>query len=663
MTNRLAEESSPYLQQHADNPVDWYPWGPEALEQAVELDKPILLSVGYSACHWCHVMAHESFENDAIAAKMNRSFINVKVDREERPDIDALYMDAVQAMTGQGGWPMTVIMTPRGEPFFAGTYFPPAPRHGLPGFGDLLDAISLTWLEKKDDLVERGSLVANALRENALLTPGGGELDPDGVERAVARLLDVHDRANGGFGRAPKFPSAMAIDILFRHHLATGDPSALRAAESTLDHMAAGGIFDHLGGGFARYSTDDFWLVPHFEKMLYDNAQLVPAYLHGWQLTGSENYRQVVEETIGYVLRDLRLEGGGFASAEDADTEGEEGRFYVWTEEELDEILSAEELELARTWYGVTTAGNFEDSGANVLFRPDIDKLVRPAAVEALRDKLYKARLLRVRPGVDDKVLTEWNAQMIAALAEAGAVLDEPAWTSAAIDAMEFAETHLLDGSRWYRSWQHVGGRRHLAYGADYAALVDAYTRLGEATGHSRWHHAALETAEQMLELFWDESTGGLFTSGDDAEELIVQRKDFFDSPIPSANSNAAFALLRVAAIHGRDDLAARSVEIQTLVGREAGENPQAHARMVAALDLAVGSTSEIVVTGDRPDLLAEIRRGYLPNSVLVYGERFDTPLWTDRSGEQAYVCKNYTCNLPTSDPGELQDQLSQLRG
>ena len=664
MTNRLANESSPYLQQHAGNPVEWYPWGPEALEVAEEADKPILLSVGYSACHWCHVMAHESFENDDIAAKMNASFVNVKVDREERPDIDALYMDAVQAMTGQGGWPMTVIMTPQGEPFFAGTYFPPSPRHGLPGFGDLLDAISVAWSTENEAIVERATQVANALRENALMSPADGtDGDPvaDLVGHAAQRLLDAHDSTNGGFGHAPKFPSAMAVDVLFRHHIATGDTASLRAGETTLDHMAAGGIFDHLGGGFARYSTDERWLVPHFEKMLYDNGQLIPAYLHGWQLTGASRYRQVVEETIGYVLRDLRLDGGGFASAEDADSEGEEGRFYVWTRQVLAELLTADELELAESWYGVSDLGNFE-GGTNVLFRPDVTELSRPAPVEALREKLFTTRLSRVRPGLDDKVLTEWNAQMISALAEAGAAMGRSDWIDAAIEAMEFAEANLLDGSRWYRSWQRLSGRRHLAYAADYAALVDAYTRLGEATGQSRWHLAALDVAEHMLELFWDQNSGGVFTVGRDGEELIVQRKDFFDSPIPSANSNAAFVLLRVAAIHGRSDLVARSEEVIALVGSEAGGNPQAHARLVAAFDLARGSSSELVVSGDRPDLLAEIRSAYLPNSVVVHGEPFETPLWAGRSGEQAYVCRNYTCALPASDVVELRQQLSELR-
>ncbi len=666
MSNRLADESSPYLQQHADNPVDWYPWGPEALERARTDDKPILLSVGYSACHWCHVMAHESFENDEIAAKMNAGFVNVKVDREERPDIDALYMEAVQAMTGHGGWPMTVVMTPDGEPFFAGTYFPPASRQGMPGFGDLLDALVEAWSTERAAIVDHAAGVTAALRRHAELEPVAG-LPGHGLVQQVAQVLvQAHDPVNGGWGTAPKFPSPMTIDVLFRHHVHAGgaegpggDGEALRVAELTLDHMAAGGMYDHLGGGFARYSVDERWAVPHFEKMLYDNALLVPAYLHGWQLTGHDRHRQVVAETIDYVLRDLRLDGGAFASAEDADSEGVEGRFYVWTEAELAEALDDDELALARSWYGVTAGGNFE--GATVLHRPEPGLLARSEPVEALRAKLFGLRQDRVRPGLDDKVLTEWNALMISALAEAGAAAGEPTWVDAAVTAMTFLERELLADGRWYRSWQRLGGRRHLAYAADYAALVDAYTRLGEATGRRRWHEEAVATADAMIELFWDSADGGLLTVGRDAEQLLVDRKDVFDSPVPSANGNAAVALRRVAAIWDRPDLAERSEAILRLVGESPATNPLAHGRFVAALDLVVGPMSEVVVTGDRDDLVAEARRRYLPGAVVVHGEPFTSPLWTDRDEGRAYVCRNYACGLPATDPAGLAAQLDAL--
>jgi len=677
MTNRLAQESSPYLQQHADNPVDWYPWGPEALERAEAKDRPILLSVGYSACHWCHVMAHESFDDPDIAAKMNASFVNVKVDREERPDIDALYMEAVQAMTGRGGWPMTVVMTPGGEPFFAGTYFPPTGRHGMPGFGDLLDAIAAAWRDQREAIDDQATNVTQALRRHATLVPVPDLADASLAGTASENLIRGHDPINGGFGHAPKFPSPMAIDVLFRHHVRSAgsgagvdgadrnQTEALRVGELTLDHMAAGGMYDHLGGGFARYSVDDHWAVPHFEKMLYDNALLVPAYLHGWQLTGHRRHLQVVEETIGYVLRDLRLDEGGFASAEDADSEGEEGRFYIWTEAELATVLDPGELALARDWYGVRAGGNFE--GSNVLHRPMVGALHRPAEVEAVRAKLFELRAQRIRPGLDDKVLTEWNALMISAMAEAGAAADRPAWIEAAVDAMAFLEAELYHDGRWYRSWQRTGGRRHLAYAADYAALTDAYTRLGEATGHRRWHEAALATAETMLDLFWDgetERSGGVLTVGRDAEPLLVDRKDVFDSPAPSANGNAALALRRVAAVWDRPDLIDRATTILRLLGPAMATNPLAHGRFLAAFDLVVGGMSEIVVTGTRPDLMAEIRRRYLPSSVTVHGERFESPLWADRddaTAGRAYVCRNFTCGLPAADVEALAIQLDDL--
>ena len=661
MTNRLAAESSPYLRQHADNPVEWYPWGEEALDAAVERDVPILLSVGYSACHWCHVMAHESFENDEIAAKMNASFVNIKVDREERPDIDALYMEAVQAMTGRGGWPMTVIMTPKGQPFFAGTYFPPTPQRGMPGLPDLLDSLDDAWKNRREDIVEFAASVTAALVDAAELDASSSLPDRAVIAQACDLLVQSHDPVNGGFGTTPKFPSPLSLDVLLRHHLASADPDALDVVRLTLDRMAAGGIYDHVGGGFARYSVDDHWAVPHFEKMLYDNALLVPAYLHGWQVTRSDDYRQVVAETIEYVLRDLGLPDGGLASAEDADSEGEEGLFYVWTFDELVELLTQEELQLAVDWYGVSAVGNFE--GANVLHRPNPGSLLRSPDVEALRERLFIFRQKRVRPGLDDKVLVEWNALMISALAESGAALDEPRWVAAAVEAMNFLEANLVDSAgRWYRSWQADGGRRHLAYAADYAALVDAYTRLGEATGQRRWHESSVRIAESMLELFWDPEAAALFTTGIDSEELLVRRKEVFDSPVPSANSNAAFALLRLAAIHGRRDLADRAEEILRLAADGMGTQPQAYGRFLAAFDIASGDVFEIVISGDRADLLDAARARYLPNAVVLHGEQFESPAWEGRTGNRAYVCQNYTCQLPTEDVDGFVKQITTPR-
>ena len=655
----MAAETSPYLRQHANNPVDWYPWGDEALRAATDRNVPILLSVGYSACHWCHVMAHESFENEEIAKKMNASFVNIKVDREERPDIDAVYMEAVQAMTGHGGWPMTVVMTPDQKPFFAGTYFPPVTQRGMPGFGEILDSLSDAWRDQRSEIGDVATNVTDALTDSATITAASSLPDHRMFNTACRSLLRTHDPEHGGFGSAPKFPSPMGLDVLMRHHVGTGDHQALDVTVLTLDRMAAGGIYDQLGGGFARYSVDDHWAVPHFEKMLYDNALLAPAYLHGWQLTGSEDHRQIVVEIVDYVLRDLRLPTGGIASAEDADSEGEEGRFYLWSYDELSTVLTLDEIGLARDWYGVSVAGNFE--GDNVLHRTDPGALVRPPEVEALRAKLFDLRLARIRPGLDDKVLLEWNALMVSALAEAGAALGQVEWITAAVDVMNFLEANLLDErGRWYRSWQTDGGRRHLAYAADYAALTDAYTRLGEATGQARWHRTSLAVAESMLDLFWDDESGGVFSTGADAEELLVRRKEFFDSPVPSANANAAFALLRVAAIHGRPDLADRSDHILRIVADDMASQPEAHGRMLSAFDLASSGTSEIVISGDRPDLLGAARARFLPISVLVHGEPFDSPVWEGRTGDWAYVCRNRSCKLPTDAVDVFVGQLTE---
>src|SRR5690606_17565168 len=490
----LASETSPYLRQHADNPVDWYPWGPEAFARARAEDKPILLSVGYSSCHWCHVMAHESFEDPDIAALMNELFVNVKVDREERPDVDEIYMEAVQALSGQGGWPMTVFLAPDGRPFFGGTYFPRQRRGGLIAFPELCQRIDALWRTRRDEVEAQAGNLTGALGRTALLDPG--DETPGAATLAEARrdLANLHDATYGGFGGAPKFPQAMSLDLLVRALPAEGaagegdGPDARTVVESSLDAMASGGIYDHLGGGFARYSVDAAWLVPHFEKMLYDQALLARTYLHAWQVLGHERYRQVVDETIGYVLRDLRHPDGGFHSAEDADSEGEEGRFYVWTPEEVaaavgDERLAAEVMD----FYGVTPEGNVE-GGRTILNRTHArGALARPDHVEEARRRLFAARERRVRPGLDDKVLTEWNALMLATLAEAAAATGRDDWLAAAVANGEFLLRALRrDDGRWLRSWQADGGARHLAFAADHAALVDAFVRLAEATGQAR---------------------------------------------------------------------------------------------------------------------------------------------------------------------------------
>ncbi|MEY2455290.1 MAG: uncharacterized protein QOK06_384, partial [Acidimicrobiaceae bacterium] len=579
--NRLAGETSPYLRQHRDNPVDWYPWADEAFARARAEDRPVLLSIGYSACHWCHVMAHESFEDADTAAVMNELFVNVKVDREERPDVDAIYMDATQAMTGHGGWPMTVFMTPDGRPFYCGTYFPNQRRHGMPAFLDICRAVDDAWRNRRDDLLEQAGNLTEAMGRESLIDIEAGANGGDGLPgtetltAAHRQLREQHDDRWGGFGGPPKFPQTMSLELLLRAHQHNGSAGTLAVVTTSLDAMASGGIFDHLGGGFARYSVDGQWLVPHFEKMLYDQALLARVYLHAWQVTGAPGYRQVVEETIGYVLRDLRHALGGFFSAEDADSEGEEGRFYVWNPAQVREVLG-DDAEAAMEWYGVTDVGNFE--GNTILNRiPHRGDLLRPPEIESARARLLAARGSRVRPGLDDKVLAEWNGLMLSTLAEAAAATSSGEWLAAAIATGEFLlrELRRPDG-RWLRSWQADAGAKTLAFAADHAALVDGFTRLAEATGEARWIAAAIETAEAMLGLFWDDEGGGLFTTGHDGEALVARPKDLLDNATPSANSMAAAGLLRLAGLTGVDRYQQRGEAILRLLGPVAGRHPTA---------------------------------------------------------------------------------------
>ncbi|HET6951801.1 MAG TPA: thioredoxin domain-containing protein [Acidimicrobiales bacterium] len=660
--NRLAAETSPYLRQHKDNPVDWYAWGDEAFAAAREADRPILLSVGYSACHWCHVMAHESFEDADVAALMNDLFVNVKVDREERPDVDAIYMDAVQATTGHGGWPMTVFLTPDGRPFFGGTYFPKDARGGMIAFPDLCRRIDELWRTRRPDVDAQAAQITGALGRTALLDPQEDVPGAEALAEAERQLAAQHDPAGGGFGSAPKFPQAMSLDLLVRLLArGSGDPATTRAVvETSLDAMASGGIYDHLGGGFARYSVDARWLVPHFEKMLYDQALLTRVYLHAWQVTGHARYRQVVDETVGYVLRDLRHADAGFFSAEDADSEGEEGRFYVWTPAQVVDALDGDTAlaDEAMAYYGVSPEGNFEGSTILNRLRHGGD-LSRPPRIEAARGRLFAARERRVRPGLDDKVLTEWNALMLAALAEAAAATGREDWRAAAVANGEFLLRSLRrDDGRWLRSWQASGGARHLAVAADHAALVDAFTRLAEATGQARWLAEAATTADALLDLFWDPSRGGLFTTGADAERLVARDKDLMDNAVPSANSLAAVALIRLAALTGEGRYRQHADQILRLAGPVAARHPTAFGHLLAAVDLAAHGVDEVVVAGDRPDLVTVVQRGYLPGAVLAWGERYDSPLWEGRADGHAYVCRGYACQLPASDGATLARQL-----
>jgi uncharacterized protein YyaL (SSP411 family) len=660
--NRLADETSPYLQQHKDNPVDWYPWGEEAFERARAEDKPILLSVGYAACHWCHVMAHESFEDPSTAAVMNELFVNVKVDREERPDVDAIYMEAVQALSGHGGWPMTVFLTPDGRPYFGGTYYPRVARQGLPSFTEVCQAMSAVWHERRDDVLDQAGQLTTALGRASELAPSGGALPgPEAIAAARDTLHQRFDEAWGGFGPAPKFPQPDLLELLLRAWRRDQRPDTLAMATVTLDAMASGGMYDHLGGGFARYSVDREWLVPHFEKMLTDQALLTAVYLHAWQITGEARYLQVLTETIDYVRRDLHDPAGGFYSSEDADSEGVEGKFYVWQQSEIEELLgggaAAAAAAAAVEWWGVTPRGNFE--GANILNRPVRGDLLRPPEIEEARQILFEAREKRVRPGLDDKVLTEWNALFLGALADAAAATGRADWLDDARAGAEFLLANLRrpDG-RWLRGWQ--GGRpgRHLAYAADYAAMVDAFTRLAEATGEARWITEARAVADAMLELFWDDKAGGLFTNGADAETLITRSKDLVDNAVPSANGNAAVALVRLGALVGEGYYSQRAEDIVLLLSALVAQHPSAFSRLLAAVDLIADGVTEIAIVGDRADLMQAVRSRWLPNAVLAWGEPYPSPLFESRSDGLAYVCRNYACQAPVSDAAALLAQL-----
>ncbi len=666
--NRLAHETSPYLRQHADNPVDWMPWGHPALAEAEQRDRPILLSVGYSACHWCHVMAHESFEDPETARMMNELFVTVKVDREERPDIDAIYMEAVQAMTGQGGWPMTVFLTPDGRPFFGGTYYPPVPRGNLPSFRELMRAVDNAWTNRRDAVLDQAHRLDSSLDSAVSLPPPGDGSTFSGniLDKVADQFIEQFDPEWGGFGNAPKFPAAMGLDALLRIHLRTPDPRILKAVTTSLDSMASGGIYDHLGGGFSRYSVDQQWLVPHFEKMLYDNALLARVYLHAWQVTGDDRYAQVFHETIDYVLRDLRHPSGGFFSAEDADSEGVEGRFYVWSDTEFRRTCEDAGLdaEAAAQWWGVTPAGNFE--GANILHRPVRADLLRPDTIEAARVALLTRRNTRVRPGLDDKILTEWNALFLATLAEAAAATGRDDWTDAAVRNAGFLIGNLrrADG-RWLRSWQSdpsndaPGRARHLAYAHDHAALIDAFTRVGELTGDAQWIAHATDVADSLIDLFSDDA-GGFFTTGTDADALIKRPKDMLDNATPSAQSLAAVGLLRLGALTGTRAYTDVATGVLEMLGHVAAQHPTGFGHLLAAVDLVESGITEVAIVGNRPDLVEVIREEWRPHLVLAWGQPYDSPLWEGRMADHAYVCRNYTCQSPVDSAEGLRSLLAQ---
>src|SRR6266516_1375851 len=655
MPNALASETSPYLRQHAGNPVDWLPWGPDALARAREQDKPLLVSIGYSSCHWCHVMERESFEDESTAQLMNENFVNVKVDREERPDVDALYMEAVQAMSGQGGWPMTVFLDPEGVPFYGGTYFPPDEGRGMPSFRMAMEAVVQGFAHKREELREGGARMRAHLGAIGQGAPAAEAPGARLLDEAVAALRARADREHGGFGGAPKFPPASALELL----LARGEREIV---ETTLDAMLAGGVYDQLGGGFARYSVDAVWLVPHFEKMLYDNALLARAYLHGWQALGHDRYRRICEETLDWALREIRGPEGGFYSALDADSEGEEGRFYVWTPDEVREVLG-DGAQAAIDFYGVGERGNFE--GRSILHLAKGAAAAEPPGLAEARRALYEARAKRAWPGLDDKRLTSWNALTITALAEAGAILDRDEYLDAARDCARFVLESLRDGEgRLLRTYKDGKGRLN-AYLEDHAFLLEALLALYESTLERHWFEQAQALAETTIARFGDPERGGFFSTSDDHESLIARRKEIGDHPIPSGNSSAAFGLLRLAALTGNRKYERHAEEIFRLFAKPAAQNPETFAHLLRALDFHLSPTKEVALVGDDLDELSRVVRSkYRPHLAQAGGpEGTEAPPLlqgrTTTDGQPtAYVCEHFTCQAPVTDPQALDDLL-----
>ncbi len=682
-TNRLVNETSPYLLQHASNPVQWYPWGPEALERARELDRPIFLSIGYSACHWCHVMERESFENERIAAVLNEHFVSIKVDREERPDLDELYMRAVQTLTGSGGWPMSVFLTPEQEPFYGGTYFPPDDRHGRPGFRALLEWLVRGWASDRERFLRQARSLTDAIRESAAPSLVG-ELDPAVLERSLGELAGRFDPRHGGFGQAPKFPHAVDLRLCLRHGRRTNQPQAFEIVRTSLVQMAQGGLYDQLAGGFARYSTDERWLVPHFEKMLYDNALLVPVYLEAELALAAEGeegfFGRIALETCRWALREMRTAEGAFASSLDADSEGQEGRFYAWTPAELDEVLGAETGRLAALYYDVTPDGTFEH-GTSVLTRTrPLEELAReqglaPAELarrmQTARANLLAARSRRVAPARDDKVLASWNGLMISALAQAAQVLDEGELLEAARAAARFVLEHMRrDDGRLFATYR--AGRAHLnATLDDYAYLIAGLVDLYESDFDEAWLRAAIELAELVSTHFEDPADGGLFTTSDDHETLIARFKTPQDGALPAGSSVQILNLLRLAELAGEAVFGVRAERALRAAAGLATSFPAACSQLLLAVDYLAVGPREIVLAGERgtPEfeaLLRTVRRTFLPQRVVAHAHPgADTALLpvlegkVAATGARAFVCRNFTCGLPSNSPDELRAALA----
>ncbi|MFI4876605.1 MAG: thioredoxin domain-containing protein [Blastopirellula sp. JB062] len=685
MANRLAQESSPYLLQHANNPVHWRPWDQAAIAEAVEAEKPIFLSIGYSACHWCHVMEHESFEDQAIADYLNEHFISIKVDREERPDLDQIYMNAVQILTGRGGWPMSVFLTPQLKPFFGGTYWPPTARGGMPGFDQVLRAVVDAWDNRRAVAFEQSEKFAERLHEIGHAEDTGENITIDLLDEAYQHLESIYDFRHGGFGGAPKFPHTMDLELCLRYSRRPGNNRALEMAVHHLDQMARGGIYDHLGGGFARYSVDERWLVPHFEKMLYDNALLAGAYVDGFRATGREDFARVARETCDYVLTYLTDETGGFQSAEDADSEGEEGKFYVWTPEEIISILGEAQGHRFCEIYDVRAGGNFE--GKSILNLPqaieqwgaarqlDVEQLHQELAAD--RQKLLHARDQRVRPGKDDKVLVSWNGLMIDSLAKASGALREPKYLVAAERAADFIFAHMLDDAGRLLHSYRQGAAKLAAYLDDYVNLANACVSLYEASFSERWLRRAIDLTNQTLRHFGDAVGGGFYFTADDHEQLIARNKDLYDNSVPSGNSAATLLLLRLGAILGDPQLLDEALTTMRVAAPLMKKHPTATGQMLAAVDRYLGPTREIVIVGNANQgntarFLSELRRRYLPNHVVVCvpadeSLADDSPLAPILAGKKAlpdadgavFICENFACQRPVSSAQAITDLQS----
>jgi len=674
MTNHLIHETSPYLLQHADNPVDWYPWGEEAFDKALRENKPVLLSIGYSACHWCHVMAHESFENEQIAQLMNENFVNIKVDREERPDLDQIYMNAVQMMTHHGGWPMTVFLTPEAVPFYGGTYFPPEDRYNIPGFPRVLIGVAEAYRDRQDDIRETGTSLVNELKRLSATAGADYPIEPELLDAAYVGIIRNYDSINGGFGGAPKFPPAMTLEFLLRTHARTGNPEALEMVSHTCRKMANGGMYDQLGGGFHRYSTDARWLVPHFEKMLYDNALLSRVYLHYFQVSDDFLARETVEGILDYVLREMTHADGGFYSTQDADSEGHEGKFFVWSMDEVRATVGEAHARNFAAYYNITEGGNFEGknipnvtrSAEEVATALGISESELRASLEESKGKLFELREQRVKPDRDEKILTAWNGLMMASFAEAGVVLNRPDYTHAARRNAEFVLANLRRDDALLRTWKD-GVAKFNAYLEDYAFLIEGLVTLFETTGEFRWLTEALALAEVMIAEFWDSDAGGFFFTGKSHENLIVRSKDYFDNATPSGNSVAALVLPKLAVLAGQEQYRNLATAVLREIGDSIRRYPSGFGYALSAADLLLTTPKEVAIVGSTPfdfqPLLAETWRRYLPNKVVApsFGGGI-IPLLENRTMidglPTAYVCEQYTCKQPVTGVTALREQL-----